>query len=755
MPRGPARDISSEQFQHLLSVHEGVRAAGPGAEGLNILAREARDLFHARNCTIHVKVNSGALTINCPDEIPAGQAAMRVPLRSRAGAEIGSISLYASDTERFGPEEELLARHLGQIAVWTIEGRGVDAEEFTRHQTAPAEDSRILQSVLDGMAEGVLVYSRDGRLLMANAAAERILGKPIISMPPSEWPLYYGICTPDGQTAKPEDLALGRAMAGESVDEVTFRVCNPDRDLWITVSARPLRDEHGRLLGAVSVFRDISRWKQMESDLRDSERQYHTLADLMPQIVYTCRADGQLDYLNAQWGEYTGLGLEESFEGCGEAIHADDRVKTKEAWALSLRSGEPFQRELRLRRKDGQYAWHLSRAVPLRDAEGTVVRWIGTSTNVQEQRLASEELLNQQRWLDSVLNFCPIPLLFIEPGTARVIFANPAADALAGGEFPKGKTAEEYHTVYYCTDADGNRIPDRNMPGVRISRGERLRGFEMDWHMPAGKRSLIIHGETLPAMHGRPPIGMLVFQDVSPLKSIEEQLRSKQNELVRSNEDLQQFAYIASHDLQEPLRMVASYTQLLEKRYGEVLDNEGLEYIRFAVDGATRMGNLIRDLLAFSRAGSPETRPFEPVSMEAVVEWALMNLHSAIQESHAVITYDVMPRVTGDEGRLAQVLQNLIGNSIKYRGAEPPRIRISAEAEGGYWHFCVADNGLGFEPRFADRIFGVFKRQHGKEYPGTGIGLAIAKRIIERHGGRIWAQSEPGKGSRFCFTLPA
>ena len=253
------------------------------------------------------------------------------------------------------------------------------------------------------------------------------------------------------------------------------------------------------------------------------------------------------------------------------------------------------------------------------------------------------------------------------------------------------------------------------------------------------------------------PSGMLVtsvVRDITERKQVQKALEHHAAELERSNAELEQFAYVASHDLQEPLRMITSYSQLLERRYKDKLDGDALEFIDYVVDGAKRMQELINDLLAFSRVGT-RGREFEPIDMEAVYNRVLGNLQVAVEEQRAEISHDPLPKVMADGLQLVQLLQNLIGNAIKFHADAPPKVHVSAEIQDQEALFCVRDEGIGFEPQYAERIFQVFQRLHGKRsYPGTGIGLAICKKIVERHGGRIWVETQPGKGSKFYFTLP-
>ena len=226
------------------------------------------------------------------------------------------------------------------------------------------------------------------------------------------------------------------------------------------------------------------------------------------------------------------------------------------------------------------------------------------------------------------------------------------------------------------------------------------------------------------------------------------------SELERSNESLEQFAFVASHDLQEPLRMVSSFMELLSNQYSDQLDENAQEYIDFAVDGAQRMQRLVIDLLTYARVGT-RGKSFESTKCETVLETTLSNLTVTIEESLAVVTHDPLPNVMADEDQLVQLFQNLIGNAIKFIENGPPKVHIGVSEEKGFHRFSIQDNGIGIAPENLERIFGVSQRLHSiDEYPGTGLGLAICKKIVEHHGGRIWVESELGKGSTFHFTIP-
>jgi PAS domain S-box-containing protein len=291
---------------------------------------------------------------------------------------------------------------------------------------------------------------------------------------------------------------------------------------------------------------------------------------------------------------------------------------------------------------------------------------------------------------------------------------------------------------------------------------------DIEEHRTGDGEKLYVHVLKAPVRDAKGEVvgTQVIFWDVTARKLAEEALEKTAAELARSNKELEQFAYVASHDLQEPLRMITSYTQLIAKRYKEQLDTDAKEFMHFAVDGAMRMQKLIQGLLEYSRVGT-RGKPFAQTKCEDILSAALANLKLAIEESSATVTHDPLPEIMADPVQLTQLFQNLIGNALKFRGQDAPKIHIGVERKARSdaaslnvppyeWIFCVRDNGIGIEPQYFERIFVIFQRLHTQDkYPGTGIGLAICKKIVERHGGRIWLESKSGEGTSFYFALPA
>ncbi|MBD1929674.1 PAS domain S-box protein [Trichocoleus sp. FACHB-90] len=543
-----------------------------------------------------------------------------------------------------------------------------------------------------------------------------------------------------------------------------YRFLRPDGTYrWMHDELKLVRDEAGNPIELIGSWWDITERKLSEEErahllLREqaarelaqaNEQRYRSLAEAMPQIVFSAQPDGNCDYFNQRWVDYTGLTLEESLGYKWiSAVHPDDRQQIRRDWYHAVRKSISYESEHRLKRSlDGQYRWHLNRIVPVRDNDGQIVKWLGTSTDIHDRKQMESALRESEGRFRRVVDSNMIGINFWDV-FGNVTEANDAflgmigytrEDLLSGKVLWKDMTPVEYQEL------DKQKLQEVAATGICTP-------FEKEFFRADGSRVPILIGGAL--LEENEYQGVCYIIDITERKQMEETLSKQAQELARSNAELEEFAYVASHDLQEPLRMVASYTQLLSRRYKGKLDEDADEFITFAVDGANRMQKLIKDLLEYSRVGT-RGKEFDPVECEDVLHEAIANLQFAIDESNAIITYDSLPTVRGDSTQLGQLLQNLIGNAIKFHQHIPPRIHIGVEPTENEWIFSVRDNGIGMNLEERDRIFVIFQRLHAREaYPGTGIGLAICKKIVERHGGQIWVDSQVGQGSVFYFTIP-
>ena len=354
--------------------------------------------------------------------------------------------------------------------------------------------------------------------------------------------------------------------------------------------------------------------------------------------------------------------------------------------------------------------------------------------------------------------------IVLADAAGNTLMKNPAAERLLG-PIGAGPCLQWTGSTALCTPDRADAFAPEQLAIRRAATGEHVAEQEQFLMSPSGDEGRWLAVSAQPVVTPTGQGAVIVVRDITSRKMIELKLEdendlleslvaSRTAELTRSNQDLQQFAYVASHDLQEPLRMVGSYLQLLERRYKDRLDDEAREFIGYAVDGANRMKQLINDLLQYSRV-EHKGGNVVPTDPRGALDDALHALSAVVNESGAKVTALGLPQVTADPAQLRQLFQNLIGNAIKFRSEAAPRVEVSAEREPHAWRFTVADNGIGIEPQYADRIFDVFQRLHAREqYPGTGIGLAICKKIVDRHGGRIWVAPREGGGSQFIFTIP-
>jgi PAS domain S-box-containing protein len=481
--------------------------------------------------------------------------------------------------------------------------------------------------------------------------------------------------------------------------------------------------------------------------LRESEEKYRSLIDgVQDYAIFTLDPGGKVVSWNAGAERIKGYKAEEIIGQNFSLFYLQtdiDEGKPEKELQLAATSGRSEIEHWRVR-KDGSRFWANVVVTAARDSSGRLLGCSEISRDISERK----ETEAKYRGL---LEAAPDAMVVVN-ATGEIVLLNVQAEKQLG-----------YHRDELVGQKVKNIIPEGFAERL-IADGTRTAADALAQQIGTGIELIARRkdGSDFPIEIMLSPLesseGILVtaaIRDITERKRSEQHLVRTVGELKRSNDDLQQFAYVASHDLQEPLRMVASFTQLLAKRYKGRLDSEADEFIAYAVDGSNRMQGLIQDLLAYSRAGTNGKALLE-ISSEKALNDALANLRTTIQESGAVVTHDSLPAITTDDAQLVLVFQNLVGNAIKYRSAEVPRVHVSATKNGGKeWNFSVRDNGLGIDPQYFERIFVLFQRLHGRaEFKGTGIGLAICKKIVERLGGRIWVESQPQKGSTFYFALP-
>ena len=547
-------------------------------------------------------------------------------------------------------------------------------------------------------------------------------------------------------TNKPTESGPTPSISPEQV------LSNLSEEQTVLLPAAPesLSPEEARVLQELQVSQielemQNKELRRTQTELEASRSRYFDLYDLAPVGYFTISEQGLI--LEANLTAVRLLGVARSNlvrQPFSRFIYPQDKDSYYQHRKQLLATGEPQVCELRLIRKDVVPIWVRYESSTVQNAVGATV-CLAVVTDITERRQAEEVLRTREQQFQVMFENHDAVMLLINPETGAIIDANSAAARFYGYDFA---------TLISKNINDINALDPNEIKTVcsRALHGER--NTFIFPHRLAGGETRMVEVNTSPITHKGQTILFSIIHDITDRIRAEEQLRKTLAELSRSNEELQQFAYVASHDLREPLRMVVSYTELLAKRYGNQLDDAANKFIAYAVEGATRLQRLIDDLLAFSRVGT-KRQPQESAPTGELLDAAVHNLQAAIEESGAVITYDALPTVRGDHSQLIQLFQNLVGNAIKFRRpGEPPHIHVTACNLGQEWQFSVADNGIGIDPQFNERIFVIFQRLHAREqYPGTGIGLAICKRIVERHGGRIWVESMPGEGTTFHFTL--
>jgi PAS domain S-box-containing protein len=578
---------------------------------------------------------------------------------------------------------------------------------------------------------------------------------------------------------------------------------------------QPARSANGVIEGVFVHAVDVTEQVVARRRVEESEQQLSTLANSIPQLTWMAEPDGHIFWYNQRWYDYTGTSPDQMKAQGWNAFHDPNKLPVVlHRWQYSVETGTPFEMEFPLVGANGEFKWFLTRIIPLRNTEGVIIRWFGTGTDVTELKRIRDEravLLAQEqeaRGTAELLNSIG-PTLLSELDLNKLVQAvTDLATTLTGAEFGAffhnviGKDGESY-TLYTLSGVSREAFKDFPMPrntavfgptfkgeGVvrsdNITKDPRYGKAAPYYGMPKGHLPVVSYlaapvisrsgnvlgglffGHSLPArftmrheaivmgIAAQAAIAMDNAQLFEKAQRVQQQLEHSNEELRRANRDLESFAYSASHDLQEPLRNVAIYSQLLNQQYSGRLEPDAETFLSGILGGALRMEALIKDLLAYCQATKTIDGAPPVIDSGAVLNEVLKNLSASIEENMAVITCDELPRISIQEIHLSQLFMNLISNALKYRSKEhSPRVHISAIDQNDNWVFSVSDNGIGIDPQYHTQIFGLFKRLHtSSEYQGSGMGLAICQRILEQYGGRIWVESGCGRGSLFRFTVP-
>jgi PAS domain S-box-containing protein len=608
------------------------------------------------------------------------------------------------------------------------------------------------RGLLEAAPDAMVVVNPSGEIVLLNVQAERqfgyrrdeLIGQKVKNIIPEGF--AERLIADDTRTdaeALAQQIGTGLELSGRRKDGSEFP---------IEIMLSPLKSSEGILVTA--AIRDITVRKEAEKHLAQMEGRYRGLLEAAPDAMVVVNQRGEIVLLNDQAERQFGYRRDELVgqkvkniipEGFAERLIADGTRTAAEALAQQIGTGL----ELSGRRKDGSEFPIEIMLSPLESAEGILVT--AAIRDITERKRVEDALRqNEERFRLIVSNVKDYANIMLDT-EGLIVSWNQGAERI------KGYRAEEiigqHFSRFYGAEDLRNGVPARELNQAKETGRFEGEGWRVRKDGSRFLANIVI--TTLRDEKGRLRGFGKITRDITERRQAEEALMKTMAELKRSNEELGQFAYVASHDLQEPLRMVASYTQLLGQRYKGRLDSDADEFIGYAVDGCKRMQRLIQDLLSYSRAGT-NLGTLRKVSVERTLEEAITNLQVTIKESGAVVTHDSLPAIVTDDSQVVQLFQNLIGNAIKYHSAEAPRVHVSATNNAGHeWIFSVRDNGLGIEPQYFEKIFMLFQRLHGQqEFEGTGIGLAMCRKIAARLGGRIWVESQPNLGSTFFFALP-
>lgn len=624
------------------------------------------------------------------------------------------------------------------------------------------EQKEWLSITLRSIGDAVIATDSQGLVIFMNPVAERLIGW--LDVEAQGKPLEEIFVIRNEETGEAVETPVRKVLQEGIIVGLAnhTELLSRDGTVWpIDDSAAPIRDADGNIFGIVLVFHEISEMKKAEKAIIEAHHKYRDIIEFLPDATFVIDSDGVVIAWNRALENLTGVPKAEII-GKGNHEYALPFYNERKPCLIDyvgLDVSAVPQRYAGLQRKgetlygetfvpyvfSGGGAHFWLKASPLYDSTGTEVGAIQSIRNVTDVKRIESKLLESEETYRTVFEHTGTAMaIFEDDGT--ILLANTRLEELLG--IPAAGIEGKQLSGYFKGDSI-----ERVEEYLRRRRNEPksvARSYEAQIVRGNGEiRDVVLVIGLIPGTKR----GVASLLDITEWKLSEKQLVKYAQDLKRSNQELEHFAYVASHDLQEPLRAVASHTQILAKRYMDQLSPDAEKHMSFVVDGASRMKQLIDDLLMYSRVQT-HGKPFEPTDCEAVLNNVLKYLQVKIQESSAVISHDPLPTVMGDATQFGQIFQNLVENALKFRGDRTQQIQVSARELPDAWEFSVRDNGIGIDPQFFERIFVIFQRLHTRsEYPGTGLGLAICKRIAERHGGSISVESKPGEGSTFSFTV--
>jgi PAS domain S-box-containing protein len=641
-----------------------------------------------------------------------------------------------------------------------------DVTERTQAEAALLESDEKFKYVFDNSPIAKSITLPTGEI-QVNRAFCRMLGYSREELEHARW---QDITVPE-DIAVTED-ALAPLLAGEG-DEARFRKRYLRADgsvVWADVATSLRRDDDRRQLYFVTVVVDITERRRAEEQLRESEQDFRTLAEVVPQIVWTTDPEGKNTYFNQQWVDYTGMTLEESYgDGWNAPFHPDDRQRAWDAWQRATRDDVSYSLECRLRRADDAYRWWLIRGAPLRDESGAIIKWFGTCTDIEEIKQNERELQQSQALLQAAMDRSQAGIAIADAPDGRLRYVNQAGLFIRGGseaEVVDQVDAARYVESWHILHHDGTPYAPDEVPLARaVLYGETSEAEFIIRRDDQEDRVVLARAAPIRDAEGTVTAGVVVFHDITERKHAEEEVRrlnreleqrvvSRTAQLEAANRELESFAYSVSHDLRAPLRAIDGFTQMVIEDAADRLEPADVEHLGRARGAAQRMAALIDDLLVLSRASRTDL-VLQGVDLSALAEEVAAELREAEPERRVDVA--VMPgmRVTADPALLRVIVTNLLGNAWKFTSKhDTAHIEVGETDVGGARAFYVRDDGAGFDLATAGHLFGAFQRFHvPDDFEGNGIGLATVQRLVAKHGGRVWAEAEVEKGATFYLTL--